>query len=88
MSLAMHEAQSTCIIPLLENGAEPKFGNFRGIETLNKRWQQIYIAAGFRLPRNSSTPDPDTCTPSLTAMCKYFVRRHLQVFLFSLHFQN
>ena len=79
MSLAMHEAQSTCIVPLLEHGAEPKFGNFRGVETLNQRWQQIYRAAGFRLPRHSSTPDPDTCTPSLTVLCKFFVRRHLQV---------
>ena len=79
MSLAMHEAQSTCIIPLLEHGAEPKFGNFRGVETLNKRWQEIYRAAGFKLPRHSSTPHPDTCIPSLTVLCKFFVRRHLQV---------
>ena len=78
MSLAMHEAQSSCIIILLENGAEPKFGNFRGIQTLNKRWKEIYTAAGFRLPQNSSAPDWDTCIPSLTILCKFFVRTHLQ----------
>lgn len=69
------------MLDLTEQGAEPNFGNFRGIQTLNRKWKEIYLAAGFRLSYRDSVsdgPDWDTCIPSLAIRCKTFLRKHLK----------